>query len=782
MAWRNVLKNKTLSFLNILGLATGMAFALLIGSWVQYETSYDSFHKNKDNIALVMKHSLYNDQKGTQESTPLPLYYELRSNYPEVKRASRMTWQDPHTLKIDNDTFNAKGIYVDPDFLTMFSFPLLKGDVTSALKETNSIILKESTSKALFGDSDPIGKILKLDDAFDFRVTAVIKDPPLNSTIQFDYLAPYEFGLTVSEFIRNNKTNWGNNFMMNVVELNEGASMEAFSKKIGPLNVLRDNRIKNQTLFLHPLNKWHLRNDYKDWINTGGKIEYVRLFGIIGIFVLLIACINFMNLSTARSEKRAREVGIRKAIGSGRKQLIIQFLSESILTAAFSFLLSIAIIYLAIPFLRDVGFENINLNITSGSLLVGGLLICLFTGLVSGSYPAMYLSSFLPVKVLKGTIKQSNGAVLFRKVLVVSQFTISIGLIISTIIVYEQINFARSRSLGYNPDNLISVTANAELVKNYEPLKQDLLNTGNLEAVAKASQPMTRVYNRWSDFSWEGKAPNSDIALDALMTEWDFEKAAGLKFKQGRPFSKDYPTDSNGVILNETALKVIGYKDPIGKTMKTGDRVVTIVGIIEDIVIDNPFKPVYPLAILFNSQSANNIFLRVKPGADLKETLDKIQPVFQKYNASSQFEYSFVDEEYDQKFALEKQVGKLSGIFAGLAIFISCLGLFGLAAYIAEQRTKEIGIRKVLGASISQLWLMLSKDFILLVLISCVIASPLAYYFLQDWLQKYAYRIDIGMGVFLVAAVLAIFVTLITVSFQAIRAALMNPVRSLRSE
>ena len=785
IAWRNLLRNRSLSFINIFGLAIGMAFAMLIGMWIQYETSFDTFHKNIDRIALVQKHTLFNNNRNTQEATPLPLYYELASNYPEVERVTRVSWNDYHSLVVNNNKFNKRGRHVDADFLEMFSFPLVKGNLKTALKHPNSLVLTESLATALFGKGDPIGKTVKMDNEYNLQVTAITADIPKNSTLEFDFLAPYEFEIQHSDFVKNNRTNWGNNFMMNMVELKEGVSMEAFSKKIASLNEQRDDNIKNQTLFLHPLKKWHLYNDFRNWVNVGGKIEYVRLFGIIGIFVLLIACINFMNLSTARSEKRAKEVGIRKAVGSQRIHLIVQFLSESMLTAFLAFLLSMGLIQLLLPYLKDLGFENIRFNFSNISLLATGFIICLITGLIAGSYPALYLSSFLPVKVLKGISKQGKETVAFRKVLVVSQFAISIALIISTVIVFQQINHARDRSLGYNPNNLISIDATRDLATNYDALKQDLLSTGYIESVAKASAPMTAITNRWSDFSWEGKAPKSDIALDAVMTEWDFEKTAGLKFKQGRPFSMNYKTDSNAVILNEEALKVIGYKTPIGKTMRSGNRVITIVGVVENVLIDDPFKPVYPLAILFNgskTDNVNNVFVRLKPTTDMKKALTAIKPVFDRYNPSLPFEYSFVNEAFGKKFTTENQVGKLAGIFAALTIFISCMGLFGLAMFMAERRTKEIGIRKVLGASVANLWILLSKEFVWLVLVGCLIASPLAFWLMKDWLQKYDYRIDISWWVFASACLVAVIIALFTVSFQAIKAAIANPVKSLRTE
>jgi ABC-type antimicrobial peptide transport system permease subunit len=785
VAWRNLLHNKLLSFINIFGLAIGMTFAMLIAMWIWYETSFDSFHENRNRLALVMKHTLFNNEKNTRGGTPLPLYYELKTNYPEVKRATRITWNENHSLVNGLNKFNRNGRYVDADFLYMFSFPLVKGQRATALKDPNSIVLTESLAIALFGKEDPIGKRIRFDNQDDLTVTAVAKDHPHNSTIDFSFLIPYQFQELHYDWVKNNRTNWGNNFLMNMVELKEGVSMEDFSKKIGPLNVQKDKTLKNQTLFLHPMHKWHLYNDYENWVNIGGKIKYIWLFGIIGAFVLLIACINFMNLATARSEKRSKEVGIRKTLGSQRKHLIVQFLCESMLTAFLAFILPVCLIQLILPLLIDVGFEHIHFSFANAWLLAGAFVICIVTGLVAGSYPALYLSSLIPVRVLKGAMKQGRGAGSFRKILVVSQFTISIGLIISTAIVFEQIKYGHERSIGYDPNNLITVGASRDLANNYAALKQDLLNTGYVEAVTKASQPMTALYNSWSEFSWDGKDPHDDIALDVILTEWDFEKAVGLQFKQGRPFSSAYATDSNAVILNEAALKVIGYKDPVGRTMKSGERVLNIVGVVEDVVLINPFKAVTPMVILFNGSrldNVNNILLRVKQGADLKKTLAAIAPVFDKYNPASPFEYSFTDEEFAKKFTTENQAGKLAGIFAGLAVFISCLGLFGLSMFMAERRTKEIGIRKVLGASIANLWLLLSKEFLWLVLIACLIASPLSFWLMKDWLQQYELRIEMRWWVFGLSGLLAMVVALVTVSTQAIKAAVANPVRSLRSE
>jgi ABC-type antimicrobial peptide transport system permease subunit len=602
IAWRQLLQNKGFSFINIFGLAIGMAFAILIGLWIQYETSFDNFHTNRDRIGVAWKHTIFNSEKGTMQATPLPLYYEFKSQYPEVKHASRMDWGGDYSLVVGDKRVKKNGKHVDPDFLKMFTFPVIKGDPNTALNDIHSIVISESLSTALFGKEDPIGKNVRVNNEYNVQVKAVMKDVPKNSSLQFDFLAPYEYVVSTNEFIKNQKTNWGNNFLQNLVELKEGASMEALSKKIRNLNTEKDKTLKDAYLFIKPLKEWHLKGDYKNWVQQGGKYEYVKLFGIIGIFVLLIACINFMNLSTARSEKRAREVGIRKAIGSLRSQLILQFLTETLLTSFLAFIVAMIIIPLVLPLLKDVGFENINFNPGNFLLVTGAFIITIITGLIAGSYPALYLSSFVPVKVLKGLFKQGQGTVTFRRVLVVSQFAISIGLIISTVIVFQQIDHAKDRSLGYDTNNLISISSSNDLVKNFVSLKQELLHSGYIASVAKTSGPLTNIWNSWGDFNWDGKNPNDQISIDVLMTEWDFEKTAGLKFRQGRPFSIDHKTDSNGVILNAEALKMIGYKDPIGKTMKSGDRVINIVGIIDNMIIQDPFKPVSPMMIMFDAE------------------------------------------------------------------------------------------------------------------------------------------------------------------------------------
>jgi putative ABC transport system permease protein len=782
IAWRNCWSNKLFSLINILGLAVGMVFALLIGLWVRHEMAYDGFQQNGDRIAQVLKKDLSNGEKIIDHATPLPLYDELKIKYPEIEQITRIDWGLSHSLKVGDNKFNRVGFYADPGFLKMFSFPLLKGDPATALKDPASIVLTERAASALFGRQEPMGKIVRLDNQYDLRVTGILKDIPENSSLAFDFLAPFEFNIQTTPWVKSAKDSWGNNFLRTIVELKPGVSMENLSKRIENLIVDKRGDNKEATLFLHPMSKWYLQSDFKDWINTGGRIEYVRLFAIVGILVLLIACINFMNLSTARSEKRAKEVGIRKTIGSRRYQLVGQFLTESVLTAFLSLVLAIGLAFLLSPHLAGLGLDNISFASTNISLLLIVTGACLLTGLLAGSYPALYLSSFAPIKVLKGTLHGAAGASLPRRVLVVTQFTFSIALIISTVIVFRQVQHAKDRPLGYTPDNLIQVSMTSDTRKNDKALRQDLLNTGLVESISGSSSPMTGIWNVWGDFSWLGKDPNKAINFTAVSTDYDYEKTAGLKIKQGRAFSRDFPTDSNGVILNEAAVRVIGFKNPVGEHMKLSNQDLTVIGVVENVVMDDPFKPVSQEAIIFKPSNENFLLLRLKKNADIRRALAVIQPVFDKYNPAYPFEYQFEDEEFEKKFAAEKQAGKLAGIFACLAIFISCLGLFGLAAYTAERRTKEIGIRKILGASITDLWGLLSKEFVLLVLIASLAGSMLANWFMKGWLAKYEYRVDISYWIFIAAGILALTVTVLTVSFQAIRVALGNPVRNLRTE
>jgi putative ABC transport system permease protein len=789
IAWRNLVNNKVYSAINILGLAAGMAVALLIGLWVLNEFSYDKFLPNYKQLYQVeINFSSQHDGEHTQTSLALPLVEVLRKEIPGIKRvaeADYLGWMN-HDLLVGNKKLYLGGGATHPDFLKMFKYPFIKGNARSAFTDPHSIVLTESTAKALFGNTDPMNKVVRIDNNQNLKVTGVLKDIPKNSTLQFAYLMPFSFKEQVEDWMKGARTMWTNNSFTAYVELEPGVTYAQVAPRIKNIiyNRSPQMRVAKPKVILHPLKDWHLYSDFKNGKEAGGFIDYVRMFSIIGILVLIIACINFMNLSTARSEKRAREVGVRKAIGSQRKDLIFQFLTESILITFIAFLFSILFTQLALPFFNTLTGSSIAIPYANPMFWVIMLMYVLITGLLAGSRPAFYLSSFNPVKVLKGSIQVGKAASLPRKVLVVLQFSCSIALIISTIIVYQQIQYAKSRPTGYSADRLMMTDMSGDLNTHYDALRNDLLASGVVESVAAASTPVTQIYSHLSLDKWPGKNPGDEsVNIGGIWVSNDYFKTLGMTLKEGHDFSTNIKADSLNIIVNEATIKRIGLKNPINQiiTWNGNYKPVRIIGVVKDALMESPFTPIAP-AIFAHAGGGNSIMYRLTPNANTQDAIEKITKIFDTYNPAYPYSYQFVDDEYNHKFNLEVLVGKLAGVFAGLAIFISCLGLFGLAAYVAEQRTKEIGVRKVLGASVTQLWLLLSRDFILLVMISCIIASPIALYFLSGWLQKYDYRITIGPGVFLLSAIMAIVITLITISFQAIKAALTNPVTSLRSE
>ena len=789
MAWRNTLHNKVYSTLNIAGLAAGMAVALLIGLWVVNQYSYDRFLPGYQQLYQVeMNLTSQHNGTSTQTSIALPLTDVLRKEIPGVKYVAEAdaVGKMNHGLLVGDKKLYLGGGAVGADFFKIFQFPFIKGNANSALKDIYSIVITESTAKALFGDADPMGKAIRFDNAQNMTVTGVVKDIPKNSSLQFNYLVPFAYSEATQGWIKDGRTKWTYNSFSAYVALEPGISYAQIAPRIRDIVDKRSPEMRSlkPEVFLHPLKDWHLNNEFKNGKAAGGFIEYVRLFSIIGMLVLAIACINFMNLSTARSEKRAREVGVRKAIGSARMDLVYQFLTESVMITFISFLASLLLVMLALPSFNAL--TGADVHIPYGNIGFWGIMIVfvLFTGLAAGSGPAFYLSSFSAVKVLKGTLQVGKWASLPRKVLVVAQFTCSIALIISTVIVYQQIQYVKNRPTGYSPDRLVMTDMNSDLSTHFDALKNDLLSSRLVESVAASSSPATQVYSHFSLQKWPGKvAGDEEVNIGAIWISTDYFKTLGITFAGGHNFTGDWKSDTLNVIVNEAMVRRIGLKDPVNQliTINFNAKPVRIIGVVKDALMDSPYKPVEPL-VFGHNPFGFVITYRLAKNAGTHTAIDKIGKIFDKYNPAYPFQYKFVDAEYANKFNLEVLVGKLAGVFAGLAIFISCLGLFGLAAYVAEQRTKEIGIRKVLGASIGQVWLLLSRDFILLVGISCVIASPVAFYYLHNWLQKYTYRVSIGVGVFIASGIAAIIITLLTISFQAIKAALANPVKSLRSE
>ena len=787
IAWRNMLHNKVYSALNIVGLAAGMAVALLIALWVVNEYSYDKFLPGYKSLYQVeLNFTDPHDGEHTQQAVSLPIADVLRKQYPEVKYVAESDWMGQHDLLIGTKKLYMNGGAVGPDFLKMFQYPLIKGNANAVLQDAFSIVLTESTARALFGDVDPMGKMVKIDNKYNLKVTGIMQDVPKNSSLQFNFLMPFSFNEQTQDWMKTARTTYYNNSFQIFVQLKPGADYAKLAPKIRNIvfNGGPKMRVAKPVVLFHPVEDWHLYSEFKNGKESGGFIDYVRMFSIIGILVLVIACINFMNLSTARSEKRAREVGVRKAIGSQRRDLIFQFLTESVLITFIAFLLSVALVQIALPSFNTLTGDAVSIPYDNLIFWVIMITYVLATGLMAGSRPAFYLSSFNPVKVLKGTIQVGRAAALPRKILVVVQFTCSIALIISTTIVYQQIQHAKDRPTGYSADRLVNTDLSDDLINHYDALKNDLMQTGTVESIAKASSPVTGVYWHTGIEKWPGQQPGEQaINVGGVSISDGYFKTVGMKLKEGRDFSSDWGADTSNLILNEAAVSRMGLKQPINQLI-TFDGIngpARIIGVVKDALMESPFTPVEP-AVFVHGRGGNFVMYRLIAGANTHQAMEKITKIFDAYNPAYPFTYRFVDDEYNSKFNLEVLVGKLAGVFAGLAIFISCLGLFGLAAYVAEQRTKEIGVRKVLGASVAQVWLLLSRDFIVLVMISCLIASPIALYFLHGWLLKYDYRINIGPGVFVISAVAALIITIITISFQAIKAALTNPVKSLRSE
>ncbi len=759
---------------------------MLIGLWIWDELSFDKFTANYDNIAQVKQNVTNNGEVQTWDQLPYPLAAELRKSYGgDFKNVVMTTGVGSHVLALDNKKLNLTGVYMEPQGPAMFTLDMLKG-YKNALQDPKSIIISASTAKAYFGDANPIDKTLKIDNQIIAKVAGVYRDFPQNSTFaDLGFIGSWEMFYNAND-IKSMREPWRPNFCTIYVQTANNANLAALSIKIRDAKLRNVNAVlakKKPALFLQPMSKWHLYDEFKDGKNIGGRIQYVWMFGIIGVFVLLLACINFMNLSTARSEKRAREVGIRKAIGSLRSQLIYQFFSESLLCVVFAFLLALLFVQLSLPFFNEV--SNKTMGILWGSPLFWVLSIgfSLFTGLIAGSYPALYLSSFQPVKVLKGSFRVGRLAAIPRKVLVVIQFTVSVTLIIGTVVVFRQIQFAKNRPVGYSRDGLVSVPIITDKVhKNYEAIKDELFKTGAVVSMAEGDVAPTQAAGSTSAIEWKDKDPNLSIDFQQSGVSPEYGKTAGWQFKEGRDFSKDFLTDSSAVVINEAAVKFMGLKNPVDDNLKYYGNLFKIIGVISDIIVDSPYGQVRPCVFFLNKGPGSTVLLKINPKISTSQALESIGKVFKQFNPEQPFSYSFVDLDYAKKFGNEQRIGKLAAFFAGLAILISCLGLFGMASFMAEQRIKEIGVRKVLGASVFNLWGLLSTDFLGLVAISLLIASPVAWYLMHNWLQHFDYRSSISGWIFVITGLGTIVITLLTVSFQSVKAALANPIKSLKTE
>lgn len=793
IALRNLAKHKVYSFINIGGLAVGMAVAMLIGLWIYDELSYDRYHQHYDRLAQVMQHQTFNGYKGTEHSIPMPLVNELRTKYgSDFKHLAMATWEGDRILTYGETKITRSGNYMDVDIPKMLSLKMRKGTY-AGLNELNSVLLSESTAKALFGNVDPMGKFIKIDNKLDVKVTGVYEDLPFNTRFrELNFIAPWKLYVSSQKWVQRalEENQWGNNSFQLFAQIADHADMEKLSRKIKNVKwdkVDAEEKKFKAEIFLHPMSDWHLQSNWEEGVKTGGFIQYIWLFAIVGAFVLLLACINFMNLSTARSEKRAKEVGIRKAVGSIRTQLINQFFSESFLVVTFAYVGAVLFILALLPWFNEVSDKKMVFPWAEPTFWLISIGFIFITGLLAGSYPALYLSSFQPIRVLKGTFKAGRFAAVPRKVLVVIQFTVSVTLITGTIIVYRQIQHTKDRPLGYTNDGLISMQMmSPEFYGKYDVVRTELKNQGAIVEMTESSSPLTGVWSNNGGFDWKGKDPSLQAEFATIWVTHDFGKTVGWQFKEGRDFSRQFSTDTSAIVINEAAVKFMGIKDPIGKAVQWGSgkdaEYFTIVGVIKDMLMESPYEPVKQTIYFMDYENVNWMTLKLNPNKSASESIAKIEATYKKLIPSAPFSYKFVNEEFGKKFVSEERIGKLAGGFAILAVLISCLGLFGLASFTAEQRTKEIGVRKVLGASVFNLWKLLSKDFVVLVIISCFIATPIAYYYLNDWLQDYKYHTDISWWVFALAGVGALAITLLTVSYQSIKAALMNPVKSLKSE
>ena len=800
IGWRKLLRNKGYSLINIGGLTIGMTVAMFIGLWIYDELSFNKYHKNYDYIAQVWGGSTdpETSEIGGFYSIQYPVGTVLENNYPQYFKHVLMAGGiGDYAVALNNEKFSRKGQFIEPGVLDMLSLKMLKGSYRS-LDKPNSIVLSKSAAASIFGNENPINKRLQIDNRMEVDVTGVYEDIPQNNRFgEVQFFAPWSLWLQHNEWAKKRVTDWDNRPFNLFVQLQPNASFNTVNAAIKDLyykNVPADlfKTIEKTKPFVQliPMSTWHLYSEFKNGKPAEGRITYVWLFGIIGIFVLILACINFINLSTARSEERAREVGVRKAIGSGKPELIAQFLSESFLVVFLAFVFSFVLSIILKNWFNVLADKNIILPFGNPVFWALAFAFTLLTGLMAGLYPAFYLSSFQPVKVLKGVFRSGRLAFLPRKVLVIVQFTVSVVLIIGTLIIYKQIQYSRDRPVGYNRQSLITISLSDPGYKGKQDvLRTELHNTGVVSAMASSSGPLTAIWNTTNGYEWAGKKPGLDAEFAICNVTPEFGKTVGWQIVQGRDFSKDLPTDTtNSIIINEAALRYMSLKDPVGQEFIDVDEFgkfkwkKTIIGVAKDLVMESPYEPVRQTLYFYNKNASSLLHIRMKPTVSANIALTKIETAVKNVVPTALFDYKFVDEEYARKFSQEERIGKLSGVFSVLAIFISCLGIFGLASFVAAQRTKEIGIRKVLGASVANVWQMLSKDFIVLVIIACLIAIPVGYYLMSSWLEKYEYRTEISWWIFLLTCIAAVVITVVTVSFQAIKAAMMNPVKSLRSE
>ncbi len=774
--FRNLRRGGIYSIVNVVGLTMGMAAAMLIFIWIHHEWSYDRFHAKEKQLYKVWNRGSFDGSLRCWDLTPKIMGPTLKDNYPEIAATARMNVYEL-LYGAEDKKVNVSTGFTDSDFLTMFDFSLLSGNPETALNDPYSVILTEKAAVRLFGNENPAGKTITIDNTYSLTVTGVMKDLPGNTAFQFEALAPVAFMKTMGRYY---DENWSRNSAFTYVELRPGADLEKVNQAVQNITKEHTDHREQTEVFLYPLSHQHLYSRFENGIPTGGLIDTLRIFALIAISILLIACINFMNLSTARSEKRAKETGVRKVLGSKRSSLIGQFLGESTLTAFIAGAAALPIVTLMLPVFNTLMGKSMILAWDNVWFWAVFLAFILFTGLLAGGYPAFYLSSFLPVKVLKGIFKKEHTLVAPRKILVIVQFAVACFLMVDTLTIHRQVQYAQNREAGYDKDQLIYCLLKGDMRKNYELIKQELLHSSAAVSVTKTFSPMTEGWGDTWGIEWRGKNPDDKTLVDIYFADADWTKTVGTTIVEGRDIDAyTYPTDSAAMLLNETAVKLMNFDHPVGEIIKTQGREWHVVGVIKDFVFRSPYQSMAPLFVGGPKGFLGSMHLRLNGANKTSDNLARAEAVFKKYNPDYPFEYTFVDEAYARKFAEERRIGAFVSWFAGLTIFISCLGLFALAAYMAEARKKEIGIRKVLGASVKDVISLLSKEFLILVIVSVVVASPAAWWVMNQWLSSYAYRTDIPWWLFVVVGAMSLFIALLTVGWQALRAATADSVKSL---
>lgn len=781
-AYRNILRQKGYAFINVVGLSIGLACSFFILLWVMHETSFNRFHEDGARIYRVLRNATLNGEVYTWAATPGPMAEALRTDYPEIENAVHTWWGQDFLITYEGQSFRENGNFAGADFFEVFTFPLLQGDPATVLETENSVVISESLARKLFGEdwqvqNAALGKSITIDHRKDFTITGIAKDAPDNSTITFDVMLPIEEFFSRFEWTKG----WGNNSFPLYVRLKEGASLAEVNAKIADTVERHNPDGLNEVIFLQPFEEMYLYGDFTNGINTGGRIELIRIFAVVGVFLLIIASINFMNLATARSTQRSKEIGVRKSLGATQQSLMGQFLSETMLLAAVAFVLAMALVVGLLPVFNTITGKHFEVTDLSPSFLAGVFAIALVTGLLAGSYPALYLSSFNPVAILRGTFRQKPSAERLRKGLVVFQFALSTLIIVSTAAVYFQIQYIMEKDLGLDRDNVVSINLEGGVRDRYETFRQELMGRPGIVNVSASSGNPLAIGSNTTDPTWDGKDPNDETLFSIINVHYDFVETMKMQLLAGRTHSRAFGADSSGYIINEQTAKAMGMDDPVGARLDFWGRSGTVIGVVKDFHMATFDAPISPTILRLEPGVTDQVWIRTEAGKT-REALAGLKEVYTQFNPGYPFEYVFLDKRYEDLYRGVLVMGKLANVFAVIAILISCLGLFGLASFTAERRTKEIGIRKVLGASASNLVMLLSMDFTKLVLLGFILASPVAYWLIDKFLSSFEYRIGISPVMFIIAGVAALVIAWLTVSYQSYKAATADPVKSLRTE